>query len=119
MQIYLEKIIGTQELVESDLKNKVGSLHKIIDFSSYKKDTPPILGAPNLIFRSSEIGKNPYVEFNSKAPYGLSSVKITDLNVEEYLLQVPPERDVIMYLRGKKQEFRDNTSKIRKIIRYY
>ena len=115
-QLYGKKIIGTQELVESDLKNKVGSLHKIIDFSSYKKDTPPILGAPNLIFRSSEIGKDPYFDFNSKAPFGLSPVKLKDLNVAEYLLQVPPERDVIMYLRGKKQEFIANASKIQQLL---
>jgi len=115
-QLYGKKIIGTQELVESDLKNKVGSLHKIIDFSSYKKDTPPILGAPNLIFRSSEIGKDPYFDFNSKAPFGLSPVKLKDLNVAEYLLQVPPERDVIIYLRGKKQEFIANASKIQQLL---
>lgn len=116
VNLYGKKIIGTQELVESALNNKVGSLHKIIDFSSYKKDTPPILGAPNLIFRSSEIGKDPYVDFNSKAPYGLSPVKLKDLNVEEYLLQVPPERDVIMYLRGKKQEFVTYASKIQQLL---
>ena len=34
--LYGKKMIGTQELVESALNNKVGSLHKIIDFSSYK-----------------------------------------------------------------------------------
>lgn len=115
-QLYGKKMIGTQELVESNLKNKVGSLHKIIDFSSYKKDTPPILGDPNLIFRSSEIGKNPYVNFNSKAPYGLSPVKLNELNVEEYLLQIPPERDAIMYLRGKKKEFITYAPKIQQLL---
>lgn len=116
--LYGKKIIGTQELVESNLENKVGALHKIIDFNSYKKDTVPILGAPNLIFRISEIDGNkpPYFDFQSKAPFALPPLKINELDVANYMLQLPPERDVILYLKGKKQDFITHANKLNEIL---
>ena len=116
--LYGKKIIGTQELVESNLENKVGALHKIIDFNSYKKDTVPILGAPNLIFRISEIDGNkpPYFDFKSKAPFALPPLKINELDVANYMLQLPPERDVILYLKGKKNDFITHANKLNEIL---
>jgi hypothetical protein len=107
------KLIGLGgEKVESDLGLKISSLHKLIDFNSYKTGTPPIYGAPDLMVQTaSGIPAVTHMNFNSKAPFALAPINISkfsdDTYVSNYMLQIPPEKDVILHLRGRKGEFKE------------
>ena len=70
-QLMGKKIIGTQEVVETSLKNKVSALHKIIDFMSYKTNSP-IVGAPSLTFQSGVTGTQiPILNVSIQAPQAI------------------------------------------------
>lgn len=104
-----KKIIANQELVETSLKNKIGALHKLIDFISYKTNSP-IVGAPILTFQTQIVGTPTYIlNVNTQAPQTIPSVKITslhDVNARnKYKLQIPPQRDVLLYITGKQNDF--------------
>lgn len=113
-QLMGKKIIGTQEVVETSLKNKVSALHKIIDFMSYKTNSP-IVGAPSLTFQSGVTGTQiPILNVSIQAPQAIPPIKIKslqDLSVRsKYKLQIPPQRDVLLYITGKQNDFLDPNS---------
>ena len=112
-QLMGKKIIGTQEVVETSLKNKVSALHKIIDFMSYKTNSP-IVGAPLLTFKTGETGKTPILDVYIQAPQAIPAIKITSLQDptvrSKYKLQIPPQRDVLLYITGKQNDFLDRNS---------
>ncbi len=112
-QLMGKKIIGTQEVVETSLKNKVSALHKIIDFMSYKTNSP-IVGAPLLTFQSSVTGKTPILNVSIQAPQAIPPIKIRELQKADfrskYKLQIPPQRDVLLYITGKQNDFLDPNS---------
>ena len=109
------------ELVQSDLNLKISSLHKLIDFNSYKAGTPPIYGAPNITIETT-FQNSKQMSFNSKAPFAIAPINISKLSDTEflnnYMSQIPPEKDVILYLRGTKTDFKSDkiSGAIQKIL---
>ena len=125
-----KKIIGTGELVETDLRNKVQALHKMIDFMSYAKKTynSPILNAPLLTFQTfiSSAG-DIKLDYIAQAPAAILPVNITSLAgtdpaqkaaLANYIAQIPPTRDVILYFTGRAKEFgeTDSITALREIL---
>ena len=109
LNILGQKIISSTDIVEQNLKNKVNSLHKLIDFLSYKTNLP-ITGAPILNFKIKD-NRSEIMNINIKTPFTMASVKITDLDNEKkianYLSHIPPERDVLLYFTGRKSHFKN------------
>jgi hypothetical protein len=109
-----QKIIGSGEdiVAEQNLKNKVNTLHKLIDFLSYKTNLP-IRDAPILKFNIKDNDSNTYIidSINTKAPFTMNSVKITDLDtndkINDYKSKIRPERDVLLYFTGRKSHFKN------------
>lgn len=105
-----QKIIGHGDIVEQNLKNKVNSLHKLIDFLSYKTNLP-IRDAPTLNFNIKDATNTSIMNINTRAPYTMASVKISDLNtkvkIDDYISKIPAERDVLLYFTGRKSHFKN------------
>ena len=104
-----QKRIGPEDIVEQNLKNKVNALHKLIDFLSYKTNLP-IRDAPILNFIIKDNNQE-IMNINTRAPYTMASVKISDLNtkvkIDDYISKIPAERDVLLYFTGRKSHFKN------------
>ena len=107
-----KKIIPGMPLVESNLRNKIGALHKLSDFND--KSGSPIVGRPQVNFQSEDPGQGPILNYPIHAPESIPSIKITDLHDptrrQIYKQNIPDNRDVLLYFTGNKMDFQNPNS---------
>ena len=105
------KIIGPASFVESNLRNKIGALHKLSDFND--KSGSPIVGRPQVLFQSkySDVQQTTILNYSIQAPESIPSIKITDLHDpirrQIYKKNIPDNRDVLLYFTGNKMDFQN------------